>query len=355
MYGEDIDLSYRIIKAGYKNYYFPKTTIIHYKGESTKKGSLNYVRIFYQAMSIFAKKHYSKKNLNWFLIFIHLAIYLRAGASILKRLFQRILLPVMDFALIFFLFRNILPLWGNLKFENPNYYSSEIINVFIPSYILICLFFVLINNGYDKLINSKKLFFSVVYGSTAILIIYSLLPEYYRFSRVIILTGSMITFVSLYLNRIVTSLFKINNLNFIGKTKQKTVIIFEANKHDDKLIDYFQNKYNIIGYLSTKTHNKENYLGNISRLSEIIDFYKISRVIYFLEDISTTDIIKSMLSVSNKNMDFKIVLPAQSKKENNFLILDVGEHPENKMKLSIQTENKSRKNIFTIFKSLKKQ
>ena len=46
MYGEDIDFSYRITKSGYKNYYFPKTTIIHYKGESTKKSSVNYVFIF---------------------------------------------------------------------------------------------------------------------------------------------------------------------------------------------------------------------------------------------------------------------------------------------------------------------
>jgi GT2 family glycosyltransferase len=54
MYGEDIDLSYRITKEGYKNYYFPKTRIIHYKGESTKKSSINYVLVFYQAMIIFA-------------------------------------------------------------------------------------------------------------------------------------------------------------------------------------------------------------------------------------------------------------------------------------------------------------
>ncbi|HNZ72627.1 MAG TPA: glycosyltransferase family 2 protein, partial [Prolixibacteraceae bacterium] len=47
MYGEDIDLSYRITLGGYKNYYYPDTTIIHYKGESTKKGSLNYVKMFY--------------------------------------------------------------------------------------------------------------------------------------------------------------------------------------------------------------------------------------------------------------------------------------------------------------------
>jgi GT2 family glycosyltransferase len=63
MYGEDIDLSYRIQKGGYKNYYFPETRIIHYKGESTKKSSINYVFVFYRAMVIFAEKHFSQKNL----------------------------------------------------------------------------------------------------------------------------------------------------------------------------------------------------------------------------------------------------------------------------------------------------
>ncbi len=62
MYGEDIDLSYRIILGGYKNYYFPETKIIHYKGESTKKSSVNYVFVFYNAMIIFAKKHFSEKT-----------------------------------------------------------------------------------------------------------------------------------------------------------------------------------------------------------------------------------------------------------------------------------------------------
>ena len=54
MYGEDIDLSYCIKKAGFKNYYFSDTSIIHFKGESTKKGSLNYIRVFYNAMIIFS-------------------------------------------------------------------------------------------------------------------------------------------------------------------------------------------------------------------------------------------------------------------------------------------------------------
>ena len=70
MYGEDIDLSYRITKSGYINYYFPKTTIIHYKGESTRKGSLNYVILFYKAMQIFAEKHFFDKNTAFLLRFI---------------------------------------------------------------------------------------------------------------------------------------------------------------------------------------------------------------------------------------------------------------------------------------------
>ena len=58
MYGEDIDLSYRILKAGYQNYFLP-TPILHYKGESTKKSSYRYTHTFYQAMQLFFKKHYS--------------------------------------------------------------------------------------------------------------------------------------------------------------------------------------------------------------------------------------------------------------------------------------------------------
>ncbi|MFZ4455886.1 MAG: glycosyltransferase family 2 protein [Bacteroidales bacterium] len=61
MYGEDIDLSYRIIIAGYDNYYLPET-IIHYKGESTQKGSLKYIRSFYGAMLIFYRKHYPRHS-----------------------------------------------------------------------------------------------------------------------------------------------------------------------------------------------------------------------------------------------------------------------------------------------------
>jgi hypothetical protein len=74
MYGEDIDLSYRIQKAGFKNYYFPGTTIIHFKGESTKKASVQYIRNFYGAMLLFVKKHYTNWQGNLYALLINAAI-----------------------------------------------------------------------------------------------------------------------------------------------------------------------------------------------------------------------------------------------------------------------------------------
>ena len=76
MYGEDIDLSYRILKSGYRNYYIP-LRILHYKGESTNKSSYRYVHTFYRAMQLFFKKHYSHYSLIVSLP-INIAIWTRA-------------------------------------------------------------------------------------------------------------------------------------------------------------------------------------------------------------------------------------------------------------------------------------
>ena len=89
MFGEDIDLSYRIQQEGYKNFYFAETCIIHFKGESTKKGSLNYVSMFYKAMSLFVKKHYKDKNSAALNFFIETSISFRAGLSASKSIFSK--------------------------------------------------------------------------------------------------------------------------------------------------------------------------------------------------------------------------------------------------------------------------
>ena len=87
MYGEDIDLSYRILKGGFENWFFP-STILHYKGESTQRSSFRYVHVFYAAMLIFFRKHYSGMS---FLLSIPIkaAIYLKATTSLLQMLYRK--------------------------------------------------------------------------------------------------------------------------------------------------------------------------------------------------------------------------------------------------------------------------
>lgn len=80
MYGEDIDLSYRLLKGGYENWYIP-ATMLHYKGESTQKSSFRYVHVFYEAMLIFFRKHYGHLSLI-FSLPIKFAIYLKAALTL---------------------------------------------------------------------------------------------------------------------------------------------------------------------------------------------------------------------------------------------------------------------------------
>ena len=94
MYGEDIDLSYRLLNGGWQNWYLPYD-IIHYKGESTQKSSFRYVHVFYQAMLIFFRKHYSHLS---FLISlpIQTAIYFRALMALMQMMgdkFRKFLNP----------------------------------------------------------------------------------------------------------------------------------------------------------------------------------------------------------------------------------------------------------------------
>jgi GT2 family glycosyltransferase len=88
MYGEDIDLSYRLLKGGWQNWYLPYS-IIHFKGKSTQKSDYRYVHIFYQAMLIFFRKHYG--HLSFFYTMpVKMAIYFRASIAVMDLLRKKL-------------------------------------------------------------------------------------------------------------------------------------------------------------------------------------------------------------------------------------------------------------------------
>ncbi len=88
MYGEDIDLSYRLLKGGWQNWYLP-LPIVHYKGKSTRKTDYRYVHVFYQAMLIFFRKHYSHLSI-FYTLPVKMAIYFRAFIALIDLLRQKL-------------------------------------------------------------------------------------------------------------------------------------------------------------------------------------------------------------------------------------------------------------------------
>jgi O-antigen biosynthesis protein len=314
MYGEDIDLSYRITQAGYKNYYFPETRIIHYKGESTKKSSLNYVFMFYNAMIIFAKKHFSQKNIRSYSFLINLAIYLRALISILTRFFSRILLPFLDAILIFtgiFFIKN----YWERTFIIPEggHYPVAFVLIALPLYIFIWLTCVYLSGGYDKPIRILKIVQGIFAGTIIILVVYSLLSEHYRFSRAIIILGAIWGMIAIPGMRYLLQLLNVKNFR-IGMEKNKRFVIVGEMEEAERVSGLLQKTFmnpGFIGLVSYHPHkyNVNGFIGHMGQIKEIITIHKVDEIIFCSRDIPANVIIDKMSELKDEQVDYKIAPP----------------------------------------------
>lgn len=347
MYGEDIDLSYRIILAGYKNYYFSGTTIIHYKGESTKKASFKYVKTFYNAMLIFAKKHYKGQKQAIFRCLIRSAIYLRATMALLSRGINSIYLPLLDFLTVFFAYHFIVPTWENYKFSGFNAYSSNLLHLFIPTYILIWQFFIFYFTKYKLETNLVKLLKSVILGTVVILTIYSLLPENYRYSRALIIIGAFATFFLTYSNRLIIKLLKRKGKTPVFSSKSKA-LLFGSDKNDalKNYPDTFNKQFDVcklFGY-----NNSQDSQLIINQLTENIKIHKIETIIFFIKDIPTSEIINIILKTADKNIEYKIILPESSSLVGSKSVMDIEKLPAFKLEPISKPINRLKKRVFDI-------
>jgi GT2 family glycosyltransferase len=311
MYGEDIDLSYRVIKAGYKNYYFPKTRIIHYKGESTKKSSVNYVLVFYNAMVIFAKKHFTYKSARLFTHLINIAIYFRAFLAILSRLFERLILAVLDATALLGGILMITMIWGrSFVYTEGGSYPHVFFVYVIPAYIIIWLLSIYFSGGYDKPVRIIKSLTGMIVGTTIILVLYALLPESFRFSRALILLGAGWGMIALPLIRLVLYIFKIPWIQLGEKQSQRFLVIGEKEEaiRVSKLLESAYAKPAYIGMvsISEKLIKDKDFVGNINQVNDIVTIYKIDEVIFCSKNIPHHMIIDKMTEWQHLEVDYKI-------------------------------------------------
>ena len=309
MYGEDIDLSYRITQAGFKNYYFSETTIIHYKGESTKKRSANYVKVFYNAMVLFAQKHYSQKSAGWFNFFIQLAIYLRAFLALCVRFGGNAMLPLADFGLMYAGYFGIARYWEEYNKYVRDFYPVEYFVLHIPVYILVVILGIFLVGGYDIPLQPSRMWKGAAVGALLMFAFYAFLPKELQFSRAILLLGCCWSVVAPFLVRMLSNFMSTGKAVVSPQNDERIIIV--AHTVEASRIQGLLSKSNVkcdyLGWVSPEMNKPENYAGTYAQLAEIMDIYRISLVIFSAKDVSSAAIMKVMVDFSNSQVNFKIV------------------------------------------------
>lgn len=308
MYGEDVDLSWRIILGGWKNYYYPGTRIIHYKGESTKKGSLNYVFVFYNAMAIFARKHFSQKHAATYSAIIKMAIWMRAFVAVLSRFVKRISLPLLDAAL---LYGSMVAIKNYYAISQQKIYDAALVLPAFVSYILVWMFAAWISGGYDRPLKPLRTLKPIALGTAFILIAYSLLPEHLRFSRALILLTMPAAALVFVLNRTVWNWFTMGVSGWSDKSSGNVVIVGSDAEvtRVRQMLEHIQRSSLRVFAIDPSPGNLKMNESSLNNLEEIIRIHQIDQIIYCARDMASSDIIASMSSVGDKKVEFKIAPP----------------------------------------------
>jgi GT2 family glycosyltransferase len=308
MYCEDVDLSYRIKKAGYKNIYFPEVDLIHYKGESTRKMTLSYVRIFNEALVTFVKKHYTKGQARIFVLFINVGIVLRAVLGTVKRALKALHMPLTD-ALVL-----LLALWGIKEFwvdqvKNLLPIPPSSVYATFPVYIGLWLLSLYLNGAYDEPYRPLKVTRGMFIGTVAILAYYGLLPPELRYSRaIIIFTGFAGTAVLLGLHEI---LYRMGILKFIpyDKLPRKAVIVADevAYKQTAGILKQVHYAPELAGRISA--HGTEQHsLGALAEMKQLLYTAGVNEVIFCINGLTYSDMFAQMEACGGA-YEYKIHLP----------------------------------------------
>lgn len=315
MYGEDVDLSYRVIQAGYKNYYFAETQIIHYKGESTKKGSLNYVRVFYNAMIIFAEKHFGGNQKRLFISAIRLAVYVRALAAILNRIIKKMGFPLIEMSLIYAIMFGIKVYWEHyVKYIEGGAYPAEFTWAYMPIYTILFVFCLWLMGGYKKPYRLRPLIVGPIVAFIAIATATYMFSGIQNFSRGIVGLSSVFTMVIAMATRGIIN-YRENGSFFFTESTLKRVAIVGEPVGAERITRLIQGELDypvdIVGSIVPETESISNesieILGTIEQLNELGRFYDIDELIFCNQSLPTKKILDLMTEV--EGIEYKIVPP----------------------------------------------
>jgi hypothetical protein len=311
MYGEDLDICYRIQQAAFKVYYVHTTQIIHYKGESTKRSRLDETKVFYDAMHLFVKKHFSSSLLVEAIL--RSAIGIRKVFAFLGKRKLAILSALIDFLLfdlcLFFAERIYISYSTWLGFETGDYiviYSAPaIIHVIIAS----------LSGVYRRDSLSVLRNFIAVIASFIILTSITFFFKQFAYSRAVVLIAYLLLMTLTSLWRIVLKLFFRVGVQIVDVSKSRTLVvginghaIHVAEKLKFKRTDY----HSVLGLVGKyhddigKKINSFEVIGSIENIRKVIIEHKISEVIFSSEELNYSEMMAVVADCQNESVEFKI-------------------------------------------------
>jgi GT2 family glycosyltransferase len=294
MYGEDVDLSYRIQKAGYKNYYFADSSIIHFKGESTRKGSMNYVRMFYTAMSKFVRKHYGGSRAGVFNFLVHTGIWFRAALTATGNFIRSMGLPLIDAGLILLSFWLAKNFW-NEYVKTDIHYENKLLWIAFPAFTVFYLVSAYYAGLYDRWYRRTELIRATLIATVLLLAAYSMLPEQYRFSRAILLFGAFLAFVFISILRWI--LIRSGVLNSSREKEQASDTVIVATEGEYESITTLLKKAGLrskaLGRVAV-TNGDGQALGYWKELDKLPDMLPYREVIFCRGHLQYKDIVESI-------------------------------------------------------------
>ena len=293
MYGEDLDLCFQIKKIGYKIYYYPEVTTIHFKGESTRKTHLSYVNNFYGAMSIFVRK-----NLTGFSRLLspllQAGIYFRSAASYTKRLLKFFFLPLFDAVLLFGSYLLAVHIRFNI-FPNRDYLFI------IAVYIFVWLTLLGIFGSYTRknYLSLPRAFNAIIVGFFVNSSITYFFKEY-AFSRGVILLSTVLAVTSLLSWRAIYAMilfFKEKNI-LLNKINLLIVGKGELSQNNEDKLNAKYNIFRVDGRAKRKS---------VSDLEEAIQINNVHEVVFTDDSFSNQEVLDLMWKFRNKNVRFRII------------------------------------------------
>jgi hypothetical protein len=169
------------------------------------------------------------------------------------------------------------------------------------------------SGGYEKLVKVVDLLRGILLGTLAILLIYALLPENLRFSRALIIMGTVWVIFSTISIRLLLSLVDKSNFRIEFFRNRKRIIIVgneEEGKRVFSIVRQTQIKPELVGYVSPdESYNPQIFLGSVNMIEDMVKINKADELIFCAKDLTSQTIISTMLKFTNAELDFKIAPP----------------------------------------------